>query len=96
MLVIPEGAGVAGVPVSVYAWTEPVYVTVPLITTSCGGGAIHVITHSGVVVVTPVTESVISQYVTVVPSSVSKPVNVVVAESVAFILLFVFPERFQL
>ena len=95
VLGVPDGAGVAGVPVSVYAWAEPVYVTFPLTTTSCGGGAVHVITDSGVLVVTPVIESVISQYIIVVPSSVSKPVSVVVWESGAFILL-TFPTRFQL
>jgi hypothetical protein len=46
VLGVPVGAGLAGVPVSVYACAEPVYVTVPLITTFCDVTAVKVIVHS--------------------------------------------------
>jgi DNA-directed RNA polymerase beta' subunit len=62
---VPEGAGLAGVPVSVYALAAPLNVTgPPPITTFCVTGtgiAVHVIVHVGVINVFPVIVSVIAQ-----------------------------------
>ena len=59
VLGVPDGAGLAGVPVRVYARAAPLYVTVPLITTLCETGtAVQVIVQEGVCNMFPVIVSV--------------------------------------
>jgi hypothetical protein len=62
---VPEGAGLAGVPVSVYALATPLNVTgPPLITTFCVTGTgieVHVIVQLSVFNVFPVIVSVMAQ-----------------------------------